>query len=238
MVARLSLFFGADSSSGLQRKEKKKSFGKKKKKNHQNPSNGSKVMILQYIPQNLVKYCSLRLQVVFQTIYLRKSPAFVNTFLIQKKNFRPTDPNFFGHATLTKSLFFLFLGLSLIFVYDCLNHSYIIFFCASSLPLYYCCYFIMYIHRILNKLTPEKFDKLSLELLNVGIDSPVVLKGIILLVSDFVFKYYFSVSLIDKPYIIRVGYRFKILYTQSRIICQCLSTAKYGQFYGRPIYSA
>ena len=36
---------------------------------------------------------------------------------------------------------------------------------------------------ILNKLTPEKFDKLSLELLNVGIDTQVILKGIILLVS-------------------------------------------------------
>jgi len=36
--------------------------------------------------------------------------------------------------------------------------------------------------RILNKLTPEKFDKLSLELLNVGIDCQTVLKGIILLV--------------------------------------------------------
>ena len=36
---------------------------------------------------------------------------------------------------------------------------------------------------ILNKLTPEKFDKLCLELLNVGINSKVILKGIILLVS-------------------------------------------------------
>lgn len=36
---------------------------------------------------------------------------------------------------------------------------------------------------ILNKLTPEKFDKLCLELLNVGVDSKHVLKGIILLVS-------------------------------------------------------
>lgn len=36
---------------------------------------------------------------------------------------------------------------------------------------------------ILNKLTPEKFDKLCLELLNVGVDSKLVLKGIILLVS-------------------------------------------------------
>lgn len=39
--------------------------------------------------------------------------------------------------------------------------------------------------RILNKLTPEKFDKLSLELLNVGIETQVILKGIILLVRLF-----------------------------------------------------
>nr|KAG5693281.1 hypothetical protein BaRGS_011602 [Batillaria attramentaria] len=38
--------------------------------------------------------------------------------------------------------------------------------------------------RILNKLTPEKFDKLSLELLNVGIDTQVILKGVILLIFD------------------------------------------------------
>lgn len=37
---------------------------------------------------------------------------------------------------------------------------------------------------ILNKLTPEKFDKLCLELLNVGVDSKLVLKGIILLVRE------------------------------------------------------
>lgn len=37
---------------------------------------------------------------------------------------------------------------------------------------------------ILNKLTPEKFDKLCLELLNVGVDSKPVLKGIILLIVD------------------------------------------------------
>ncbi len=36
---------------------------------------------------------------------------------------------------------------------------------------------------ILNRLTPEKFDKLSFELLNVGIDSQLVLKGIIILVG-------------------------------------------------------
>ncbi|KAJ0041732.1 hypothetical protein NL108_010573, partial [Boleophthalmus pectinirostris] len=40
------------------------------------------------------------------------------------------------------------------------------------------------VRGILNKLTPEKFDKLCLELLNVGIDSKVVLKGIILLIVD------------------------------------------------------
>uniref|UniRef100_A0A672Z386 Eukaryotic translation initiation factor 4 gamma 2 n=2 Tax=Sphaeramia orbicularis TaxID=375764 RepID=A0A672Z386_9TELE len=39
------------------------------------------------------------------------------------------------------------------------------------------------VRGILNKLTPEKFDKLCLELLNVGVDSKLVLKGIILLVS-------------------------------------------------------
>jgi len=40
------------------------------------------------------------------------------------------------------------------------------------------------VRGILNKLTPEKFDKLCLELLNVGIDSKVVLKGVILLIVD------------------------------------------------------
>lgn len=41
---------------------------------------------------------------------------------------------------------------------------------------------ILSILSILNKLTPEKFDKLCLELLNVGVDSKLVLKGVILLV--------------------------------------------------------
>lgn len=36
---------------------------------------------------------------------------------------------------------------------------------------------------ILNKLTPEKFHKLSEELLSVGLDSTQILKGVILLVS-------------------------------------------------------
>lgn len=40
------------------------------------------------------------------------------------------------------------------------------------------------VRGILNKLTPEKFDKLSLELLNVGIDNQVILKGVILLIFD------------------------------------------------------
>lgn len=44
---------------------------------------------------------------------------------------------------------------------------------------------LVFLCRILNKLTPEKFDKLCLELLNVGVDSKLVLKGIILLVSRF-----------------------------------------------------
>lgn len=41
----------------------------------------------------------------------------------------------------------------------------------------------MFGRSILNKLTPEKFDKLCLELLNVGVESKLVLKGTILLVS-------------------------------------------------------
>lgn len=40
------------------------------------------------------------------------------------------------------------------------------------------------VRGILNKLAPEKFDKLSLELLNVGISSHLVLKGIILLIFE------------------------------------------------------
>uniref|UniRef100_A0A3P9H1V9 Eukaryotic translation initiation factor 4 gamma 2 n=1 Tax=Oryzias latipes TaxID=8090 RepID=A0A3P9H1V9_ORYLA len=40
------------------------------------------------------------------------------------------------------------------------------------------------VRGILNKLTPEKFDKLCLELLNVGVDSKLVLKGVILLIVD------------------------------------------------------
>lgn len=47
--------------------------------------------------------------------------------------------------------------------------------------------FFIFDSRILNKLTPEKFDKLSLELLNVGIESHVILKGIILLVSFYIY---------------------------------------------------
>ncbi|KAM9301541.1 eukaryotic translation initiation factor 4 gamma 2 isoform 2-T2 [Gastrophryne carolinensis] len=40
------------------------------------------------------------------------------------------------------------------------------------------------VRGILNKLAPEKFDKLCLELLNVGVDSKLILKGIILLIVD------------------------------------------------------
>ena len=38
-------------------------------------------------------------------------------------------------------------------------------------------------YRILNKLTPDKFDKLCNELLGVGIETKYILKGVILLVS-------------------------------------------------------
>uniref|UniRef100_A0A8C2ZCD4 Eukaryotic translation initiation factor 4 gamma 2 n=2 Tax=Cyclopterus lumpus TaxID=8103 RepID=A0A8C2ZCD4_CYCLU len=40
------------------------------------------------------------------------------------------------------------------------------------------------VRGILNKLTPDRFDKLCLELLNAGVDSKLVLKGIILLIVD------------------------------------------------------
>uniref|UniRef100_A0A3Q3A949 Eukaryotic translation initiation factor 4 gamma 2 n=1 Tax=Kryptolebias marmoratus TaxID=37003 RepID=A0A3Q3A949_KRYMA len=40
------------------------------------------------------------------------------------------------------------------------------------------------VRGILNKLTPEKFDKLCLELLNVGVESKLVLKGTVLLIVD------------------------------------------------------
>ncbi|TNN42347.1 Eukaryotic translation initiation factor 4 gamma 2 [Liparis tanakae] len=40
------------------------------------------------------------------------------------------------------------------------------------------------VRGILNKLTPDRFDKLCLELLNAGVDSKHVLKGIILLIVD------------------------------------------------------
>ena len=39
------------------------------------------------------------------------------------------------------------------------------------------------INRLLNKLTPEKFEKLSVEFCNLSIRSPKALKGIIVLVS-------------------------------------------------------
>ena len=46
--------------------------------------------------------------------------------------------------------------------------------------------------RILNKLTPENFDKLSYSLLNIGIDNKTILKGIIILVSNFPADLFFT----------------------------------------------
>lgn len=45
-------------------------------------------------------------------------------------------------------------------------------------PLICCCF------SVLNKLTPDKFDKLLHELLNVGIETKYILKGLILLVFE------------------------------------------------------
>ena len=39
------------------------------------------------------------------------------------------------------------------------------------------------VRGILNKLTPEKFEKLISDILNIGLDSTTILKGVILLVS-------------------------------------------------------
>ncbi|KAF6029164.1 EIF4G2 [Bugula neritina] len=57
---------------------------------------------------------------------------------------------------------------------------------------------------ILNKLTPERFDKLCLELLNVGIDSEPTLRGLIILIFD---------KAVDEP-------KFSSLYAQ---LCERLS---------------
>ena len=40
------------------------------------------------------------------------------------------------------------------------------------------------IRGVLNKITPEKFEKLTVDILNVGLDSTIVLKGVILLVRE------------------------------------------------------
>ena len=63
------------------------------------------------------------------------------------------------------------------FFTPCLN-----FLCGSEE--HYCFIFggSLFFFRILNKLTPDKFNKLSRELLNVGIDTKYILKGVILLV--------------------------------------------------------
>jgi hypothetical protein len=59
--------------------------------------------------------------------------------------------------------------------------------CKTLLFLVFNCVCGVCVNSILNRLTPEKFDKLSFELLNVGIDSQLVLKGIIILVRSILF---------------------------------------------------
>lgn len=44
--------------------------------------------------------------------------------------------------------------------------------------------YILFIFSILNKITPEKFQDLSQALLNVGLESPAIIKGVILLIFD------------------------------------------------------
>jgi hypothetical protein len=41
---------------------------------------------------------------------------------------------------------------------------------------------VLQVRGILNKLTPEKFEKLNNDILNIGLESTTILKGVILLV--------------------------------------------------------
>ena len=50
---------------------------------------------------------------------------------------------------------------------------------------------ILQIRGILNKLTPEKFEKLIADIFDVGLDSTTILKGVILLVSSPMIRIYF-----------------------------------------------
>jgi len=53
---------------------------------------------------------------------------------------------------------------------------------------------IFQVRGILNKLTPEKFEKLINDILGVGLDSSTVLKGVIVLVSFMLKLLFFSTS--------------------------------------------
>ena len=53
---------------------------------------------------------------------------------------------------------------------------------------------------ILNKLTPEKFDKLINDILNIGLDSSTVLKGVIVLVS-FINYFLSKASSVQEPFV-------------------------------------
>lgn len=63
---------------------------------------------------------------------------------------------------------------------------------SNWLDFFFLCFVFI---SILNKLTPEKFDKLCLELLNVGVDTKLVLKGIVLLVMVSLFLNFFYLNL-------------------------------------------
>lgn len=83
---------------------------------------------------------------------------------------------------------------------------------------------------ILNKLTPEKFDKLCLELLNVGVDSKLVLKGIVLLVS----------VLFNNPLLVYITFIFYYLSAFNcnlcfhwKIVDKALEEPKYSQLYAQ-----
>lgn len=81
---------------------------------------------------------------------------------------------------------------------------------------------------ILNKLTPEKFDKLCLELLNVGIESKLVLKGIILLV-----RILFILCSCTCILTYRNWHLIYFLFFSPKIVDKALEEPKYSQLYAQ-----
>ena len=50
--------------------------------------------------------------------------------------------------------------------------------------------FNVFLFSILNKITPEKFDKLCHEIIHLGLNSKVLLKAVAVLVSSKIFQFF------------------------------------------------